>query len=225
MSARTQAVSLLRAGRGDRLRVLQRSLRDDASRAAYDAVRARSSAASTFGQPGPGPWQGPTGSQGSGKDFDAEFERWWRSRGFGSQVDEEILRERRSAQRRARAEAWEAEKADASANKVARPARRGSCTAPAPPRVPVACVVVWSGRPGIHPADRLAAWQARNDRLHWRTANARAERHARVLSRHWQAYAGLCWQDVLVMGLFVAGTLCAGALVRPVRKPPEPAGS
>ena len=69
-----------------------------------------------------------------------------------------------------------------------------------------------------------AALQARSDRLRWRTANARAERHSRVLSRHWQTYAGLCWQDVLVMGLFVAGTVCAGALVRPVRKPPEPAG-
>ena len=82
-------------------------------------MRARASGgASAFGSPGPGPWQGPTGSEGFGKDFDADFEKWWRARGFGSQVDEEILRERRSAQRRARAAAWEAEKADASENKV-----------------------------------------------------------------------------------------------------------
>lgn len=37
---------------------------------------------------------------------------------FGQQVDEEILKERRNAQRRARAAAWDAEKQDASAAKA-----------------------------------------------------------------------------------------------------------
>ena len=39
-------------------------------------------------------------------------------RRFGQEVDEELLKERRNAQRRACAAAWEAEKAEASANKV-----------------------------------------------------------------------------------------------------------
>ena len=41
---------------------------------------------------------------------------WVRS--FGQQVDEELLKERRNAQRKARAAAWEEEKREAAANKV-----------------------------------------------------------------------------------------------------------
>lgn len=65
------------------------------------------------------------------------------------------------------------------------------------------------------------AVQERHERLRWRTANARAERHARVLSRHWQTSTGLVWQDMLIIAAFLAGTVCAGALVRPMPKPPD----
>ena len=59
-------------------------LRDDSKRRAYDAVRAQSME-NPFVKPAGG-WQGSEGFASAGKDFDAEFEKWWRARGWGPRL-------------------------------------------------------------------------------------------------------------------------------------------
>ena len=144
---------------------------------------------------------------------------------FGQQVDEELLRERRNARRKARSVAWEEEKREASANKVpaALPVTGWSWMTACAGLTRLAARLAGCEHRQRSQYDSVAGAQARNDRLRWRTANARAERHARVLSRHWQTHVGLCWQDWLVMSAFVASTLCAGALLRGPTRPPDAA--
>ena len=46
--------------------------------------------------------------------------------------------------------------------------------------------------------------QERFERQRWRTKNARAARHARVLQRFWHTSSGLVWQDGLVAAMLLA---------------------
>ena len=45
--------------------------------------------------------------------------------------------------------------------------------------------------------------QERFERQRWRTKNARAARHARVLQRFWHTSSGLVWQDGLVAAMLL----------------------
>ncbi len=50
----------------------------------------------------------------------------------------------------------------------------------------------------------IALLQERFERQRWRTKNARAARHARVLQRFWHTSSGLVWQDGLVAAMLLA---------------------
>ena len=50
----------------------------------------------------------------------------------------------------------------------------------------------------------FALLQERFERQRWRTKNARAARHARVLQRFWHTSSGLVWQDGLVAAMLLA---------------------
>lgn len=49
----------------------------------------------------------------------------------------------------------------------------------------------------------LTPLQERFERQRWRTKNARAARHARVLQRFWHTSSGLVWQDGLVAAMLL----------------------
>ena len=51
---------------------------------------------------------------------------------------------------------------------------------------------------------RSPVLQERFERQRWRTKNARAARHARVLQRFWHTSSGLVWQDGLVAAMLLA---------------------
>lgn len=126
-------------------------LRDAGRRSSYDSLRRGLGAAghtSSAWRPG-------------ADNFEDAFDSWFHRQGFkrsmDEQMDEQVRKEQREATYRTRAAAWEAEKAEAQANK-----------------------------------DRF-------ERVRWRTANARAARHAQVLRRFWHTSQGLVWQDALVV--------------------------
>ncbi|BDA42407.1 probable chaperone protein DnaJ at N-terminal half [Coccomyxa sp. Obi] len=127
-------------------------LRDAGKRSSYDSLRQ--------GLGGAGAHSSSAWRPGA-DNFEDAFDSWFHRQGFkrsmDEQMDEQIRKERREATYRARAAAWEAEKAEAQANKE------------------------------------------RFERVRWRTANARAARHAQVLRRFWHTSQGLVWQDALVV--------------------------
>ncbi|KAL4425686.1 hypothetical protein ABPG75_009702 [Micractinium tetrahymenae] len=99
-------------------------LRDEGRRAQYDRMRATGFAggAADFEAGGAAggygmPWGQPSMDA---RDFDKAFEEWWKkmSDEFQDYEEQQFARERMSAERMARAAAWEWEKREAKANKV-----------------------------------------------------------------------------------------------------------
>ena len=71
----------------------------------------------------------------------------------------------------------------------------------------------------------VALLQERFERQRWRTKNARAARHARVLQRFWHTSSGLVWQDGLVAAMLLA-SLGLGAFQLALGAPRQaPAGN
>ncbi|CAK0770208.1 hypothetical protein CVIRNUC_003744 [Coccomyxa viridis] len=137
-------------------------LRDAGRRSSYDALRS-----------GYGGFEGSQSSSSHGAhwkpgedNFDDFLNKWWQRQGFKREfeekMDEQMRKERAEATLRARAAAWEAEKAEAQANRE------------------------------------------RFERQRWRTKNARAARHARILQKFWHTNSGLVWQDGLVAAMLLA---------------------
>ena len=135
-------------------------------------------------------------------------------------MDEQMRKERAEATLRARAAAWEAEKAEAQANRVT-----FAYTCWAPHLLEVCDVLVTVKHcEAIHRKQlqrALALWpavsqtivrhqldvtamQERFERQRWRTKNARAARHARILQKFWHTNSGLVWQDGLVAAMLLA---------------------
>jgi curved DNA-binding protein CbpA len=114
------------AGRHHFQRVLEayEVLRDPGKRAQYDALRRAGFPAAGDSDAGGGPWGQRPGSGGSEDDWERAFDEWLRRQGdhWGdSGADSERARrarERMGDTRRARAAAWEEEKAAAAENKV-----------------------------------------------------------------------------------------------------------
>ncbi len=59
--------------------------------------------------------------------------------------------------------------------------------------------------------------QERFERQRWRTKNARAARHARVLQRFWHTSSGLVWQDGLVAAMLLASLGLGAFQLSPAR--------
>jgi hypothetical protein len=130
---------------------------------------------------------------------------------FKRSMDEQTMKERREAMHRARSAAWEAEKAEAQANKVGAEqisalflsacwglasATRSHATLLRLPQCILSPAKICLNERRY---ERCSGWQERFERVQWRTKNARAMRHAQVLRRFWHTSQGLVWQDALVV--------------------------
>ncbi|EIE20868.1 DnaJ-domain-containing protein [Coccomyxa subellipsoidea C-169] len=86
-------------------------LRDASRRSSYDSLRR-----GLGGIGSQGPYSSSNWRPGA-DDFEEAFASWFERQGFKRSMDEQTMKERREATHRARAAAWEAEKAEAQANK------------------------------------------------------------------------------------------------------------
>ncbi|KAK9909641.1 hypothetical protein WJX75_005462 [Coccomyxa subellipsoidea] len=87
-------------------------LRDDGRRASYDSLRR-----GLGGLGAQGPYSPSSAWRPGADDFEEAFASWFERQGFKRSMDEQTMKERREAMHRARSAAWEAEKAEAQANK------------------------------------------------------------------------------------------------------------